>query len=939
MRLTAASGSSITTPTGLNDSLGIGNYSSGSGGKGSFAGLMDEVRLRGGQVSDDWALAEYATVTNSHFAECGTVGPASEGGASIPRVTAAAATDVDALSATLNGSVVEMADAESLTARFRWGLSADALQNVVQIDEPIATTGSVSAGLENLLPNTTYYYKFEASADEGASWIESRVVSFTTEDGLASFGPVAVTQNEDPTIIVASVELSALSAATETYVQCYAGTDAEALVAVGEPFILTDASESLVVTNEITGCAIETVHYVQYRATGTVSGAPVLVSESGVAEIQTAGRAELSVPTSTVTGDSITMSVDLVKPAAGVTTVSLLFSEDGENYTCIMSWPNVTEAGSFVHTKSELAAGSGCHFYFKAEGSFLPEGASEPQLTEVATEPQYRVTGGVITWSGTTNTSWRLETNWDKKISPNGFAYDVLIDTNAVACTSRVDLVGNSDLNNWHLNSINVGDGCDLQMSKSGGSVTFVVSNLVNSGRVGLKANMSSNQQTITLNLENNGTAITESGAVLDCENPESGGRNRSYMRVNINGSVRNEGQFNLVQNAADRCNSVLTLKTAGTLVNNGEILIKTKGNHASTESYAILLLGSPVASASTNFFAGTGRIVLNMDERAQTFLRSSSIEAGTVKTQTLVNGPDHTITGTGRILDVGVVNRGLIRGIGVNGCLEVAPHPVSKTASDSGTPLVNDIDGRIVAVTTNGVFLGNGGNPSTVINRGLLEAREDSFIAFRPNATTSLTTQAAMNLELGGTLAGGGEFRASRPIVLTGGAVLKPGDLALNASGEADGLGGSTVGELSFSTNLTVSAGAEIDIQFVSLDSYDQVSCDGDLVLSGVLAPQSRPHTGRYRAVFKAKGTIDASGLTFSMPGGVSRPRIIPGTYTYDEIEEYEEEIEVEVPVEGGEEGETTTEKQMVVRTRTVQKTGNCLDVGIVAGLTVFIR
>jgi hypothetical protein len=220
-----------------------------------------------------------------------------------------------------------------------------------------------------------------------------------------------------------------------------------------------------------------------------------------------------------------------------------------------------------------------------------------------------------------------------------------------------------------------------------------------------------------------------------------------------------------------------------------------------------------------------------------------------------------------------------------------------------------------------------------------MLEARSGSFVSIRENTTRVRAKIPAQTLDLAGTLAGGGRFVAHRPIVLLESGVLQPGDLELNENEIDDGLGGSTVGELSFSTNLTVSAGAEIDMQFVSLDSYDQVSCDGDIVLSGVLAPQSRPHTGRYRAVFKAKGTIDASGLTFSMPGGVSRPRIIPGTYTYDEIEEYEEEIEVEVPVEGGEEGETTTEKQMVVRTRTVQKTGNCLDVDIVTGLSVFIR
>ena len=33
----------------------------------SFKGAMDEIRVRDGVVSDDWAFAEYATIKNPNF--------------------------------------------------------------------------------------------------------------------------------------------------------------------------------------------------------------------------------------------------------------------------------------------------------------------------------------------------------------------------------------------------------------------------------------------------------------------------------------------------------------------------------------------------------------------------------------------------------------------------------------------------------------------------------------------------------------------------------------------------------------------------------------------------------------------------------------------------------------------------------------------------------
>ena len=48
-------------PFAFGNSVDIGNAQH------SFKGSMDEIRIRNGAVSDDWAFAEYATVADRSF--------------------------------------------------------------------------------------------------------------------------------------------------------------------------------------------------------------------------------------------------------------------------------------------------------------------------------------------------------------------------------------------------------------------------------------------------------------------------------------------------------------------------------------------------------------------------------------------------------------------------------------------------------------------------------------------------------------------------------------------------------------------------------------------------------------------------------------------------------------------------------------------------------
>jgi len=819
----------MSAPTGLEDALGIGNYSSGTGGKGSFAGWMDEARLRPGVISDDWAAAEYATVPQADFAVYSAAGAADEEVVVLPQVAATAAGDITALTATLNGTVVTMGNATSLTLKFLWGRSAEDMTNEVAIADAVTEAGNVSAPLAGLLPGTTYCYQL--CATDGEVSVASKVLSFTTADG-----------------------------------------------------------------------------------------APVLSS-----------------PTVIVGTENVTMSVELIEPAVGVTTVKLWFSEDGENYDCISTWSGITETNSFSFVTNGLAQVRQYHYYFSAEGVFSAE-SGETVETSTSGTPAYLISGGLITWQGTVDTSWRNGENWGlpADFMPNGFGYDIRIDgddeTNVV-----VALTGNTTLNRWQLNSITVDAGDELRISKSGGNVSVSVTNLVNNGSVYIHPAYSGNEQTLTVSFANRGTPLAgTTNASLRCVNDASNA-NRNRMRLNLHGDFVNEGEILVSQFAHDRCNSLLTIKDAGTIVNNGEIRIKSFGDRVDTTGFAFMRFDSQV-NRTTNVLAGTGRLVLDMEERTNGGTGSTRIDAGDIKTQTLLNGPSHTLMGTGLITGIGLLNEVLVLGTGSVGRLSIEP-ALAKKDDGYGKPLRNASTGRLVAANPGGVYLGNASDPSTVINEGLMEARTGSFIEIREKATASLTQWVAANLVLGGTLAGGGSFRAYRPLVIPEGGVVSPGDRAPNAAGVADGLGESTVGTLTLAaTNVTFSAGSTLQLQLLGAAQYDTLLCEGDLTLKGVV-DLTKATSGVYAGVIKAQGTLDWSDLTFRKPAGVARPQVTVSTFEYEAEETYEVEEEVEVPVEGGEEGETTTELQTVTHTRTVTRTGNCLDLTIVQGMLIFIQ
>ena len=95
----------------------------------------------------------------------------------LPGVTTAAATDITNNSATLNGSLDDLGDYTTVDVSFEWGTTSGALDQETTPPQAMGATGSFSAGIDGLLPDTTYYFKAKAT---GSVTVYGDELSFTT---------------------------------------------------------------------------------------------------------------------------------------------------------------------------------------------------------------------------------------------------------------------------------------------------------------------------------------------------------------------------------------------------------------------------------------------------------------------------------------------------------------------------------------------------------------------------------------------------------------------------------------------------------------------------------------------------------------------------------------------------------------------------------------
>ncbi|GAH97799.1 unnamed protein product, partial [marine sediment metagenome] len=94
-----------------------------------------------------------------------------------PTATTSAATDITTTSATLNGSLDDLGSFTSLDVSFEYGTTSGALDNETSPEE-MSETGTFSAALTDLSPDTTYYFKAKAEGDGTISYGDE--LSFTT---------------------------------------------------------------------------------------------------------------------------------------------------------------------------------------------------------------------------------------------------------------------------------------------------------------------------------------------------------------------------------------------------------------------------------------------------------------------------------------------------------------------------------------------------------------------------------------------------------------------------------------------------------------------------------------------------------------------------------------------------------------------------------------
>ena len=154
----------------LNLSLG-GALENGNakGGRG-FYGDMDEVRLRAGTISADWAKADYDTVTNESFV---TVPPPA-----VLDVVWSTATDSEGISkiawdyVLVQGHVVDTGDAATCTIAGKfWLAEAGEPADWTPLTNGLVTADSFLIPVRNLTPGSVYQYSIQAAGNDGAETV------------------------------------------------------------------------------------------------------------------------------------------------------------------------------------------------------------------------------------------------------------------------------------------------------------------------------------------------------------------------------------------------------------------------------------------------------------------------------------------------------------------------------------------------------------------------------------------------------------------------------------------------------------------------------------------------------------------------------------------------------------------------------------------------
>lgn len=526
-------------------------------------------------------------------------------------------------------------------------------------------------------------------------------------------------------------------------------------------------------------------------------------------------------------------------------------------------------------------------------------------------------------------TNFASADSWDINEIPDQYT-DVVIDGEEVTDSAvSLSVVANTPVTNGWL-KITKGDKLTFVGNNGGGSTPhdWYVTTITNYGHFVLSGAVGANDQSQAMHAAD-APFYNGPEAMIEVLVSSTGYRSYHTLYAMLDGSV-NDGTIH-VKGMGDRAKGARLAFVdvlPGVLENNGEIIVQTEGGYKNKTDHSYISF----AGAAT--LAGTGIVWIDNDIRSPSGNAVAKIVGPGIGVP-LVNSSSHTIKGNGNIESFWLRNEGVIHSVGTNTLMTIQV-PAWRNPTLATT---NAATGRIIADSDHGilfsVIVGNGvgGRPgwnARFINLGLLESRNGSFIQFNDGINSSSDSKSegnlsltAANLELWGTIAGGGEIRSNRAIYIGDGAILAPGDRTDDTWSAQ-----STCGTLSFMSNVVMRANCTNEFQFAKADKFDSLHVGGTLKVDGTLKIVGRPHGGTFRMITSDNPITSDNekffaAIDLSAAEGGSKPRLKSGSETKN--------ITVET-------GETDPDTGDLI-TETVEKTIYYIEATFGDGYSIIIR
>lgn len=299
----------------------------------------------------------------------------------IATVSTSAATNVKALSATINGEIVSDGGSNITERGFCYGTSANPTTNstVVKIN---GTIGTITKDLTNLDKATKYYVRAYAINGYGTHY--GNEVSFTTSDGIVLFDQLT---SSDITVSSFKISTNITSDGDNTITQrgfCYATT---ASPTISDKKIATSGTTgSLSAT--ISSLTNKTKYYVRAFATNAIgtSYSPeiAIITLSGLPDVETNAVTNVMAQTADVSGNVISAN-------GGVITARGFCYSIAENPTIADSKVSVSGmTGPMSKTISSLTPNTEYHVRAFATTSFG---------TSYGADKSFKTKNGVVTFS------------------------------------------------------------------------------------------------------------------------------------------------------------------------------------------------------------------------------------------------------------------------------------------------------------------------------------------------------------------------------------------------------------------------------------------------------------------------------------------------------------------------------------------------------------